>query len=104
MRRMALFAESGTSAKVPQGERATSEGPGALKLAAVPMPSMKPVPPPASVEVIEEFAVDGGTWAYDVPKRSTHTNSLAGVCAIWPRRSPFCSMARRPCEKLCERV
>ena len=83
-----MFAESGTSAKVPLGERATSLGPGAKKLAAVPMPSMKPLPPPASVEVIAEFAVDGGTWAYDVPKRSTHTNNLAGVCAIWPRRSP----------------
>ena len=83
-----MFAESGTSAKVPLGERATSLGPGAKKLAAVPMPSMKPLPPPASVEVIAEFAVDGGTWAYDVPNRSTHANDLAGAHATWPRRRP----------------
>ena len=83
-----MFAESGTSAKVPLGERATSLGPGALKLAAVPMPSMKPVPPPASVEVIAELAVDGGTWAYAVPNRSTHTNNLAGAHATWSSRRP----------------
>ena len=50
------------------------------------MPSMKPLPPPASVEVIAEFAVDNGTWA----NRSTRTNNLMGARAIWPKLRSVC--------------